>query len=143
MRIFLDANVIFSAAHNRDGNGRALFLIAATGRITLVTSRYAIEEAARNIALKYPQCAGDLKSLHDALALVPEPNAAMVAAASSNGLPDKDAPILAAAIAGRAEVLVTGDRRHFGALYRKVIEGVHVMAPADALNFVLDRISDR
>jgi len=50
-RFFLDANVIFTAAHNPNGNGRALFRLAAEQQLELIVSRYALEEAARNIAV--------------------------------------------------------------------------------------------
>ena len=58
-RVFLDANVIFTATHNPRGNGQALFTLAAEGRLQLLSSRYAIEEARRNIALKYPECVSE------------------------------------------------------------------------------------
>ena len=45
------------------------------------------------------------------------------------GLPPKDAPVLAAAIASRADRLLTGDLKHFGHLYGKTIEGVLVVSP--------------
>jgi hypothetical protein len=48
-------------------------------------------------------------------------------------LPDKDLPILLAAIAARATLLLTGDRRHFGKLYGKTVHGVAVLAPAEYL----------
>ena len=38
--------------------------------------------------------------------------------------------MLAAAIHHRCQVLVTGDRKHFGALYGKAVLGVTVMSPA-------------
>ena len=52
-------------------------------------------------------------------------------------LPDKDLPILAAAIAARASALVTGDRRDFGHLYGTTIEGVEVLTPAEAVSRAL------
>jgi predicted nucleic acid-binding protein len=72
-RCFLDANVIFTAVHNADGNGRALFRLAAQSRVVLVSSPYALEEAARNIIVKYPERAGDLEALSRILAVVDEP----------------------------------------------------------------------
>jgi hypothetical protein len=49
-------------------------------------------------------------------------------------LPEKDAPILAAAMAAGATHLITGDRRDFGAHYGKTIGGVLVLPPRDYLN---------
>ncbi|HUL34808.1 MAG TPA: hypothetical protein VL128_13055 [Candidatus Eisenbacteria bacterium] len=48
-------------------------------------------------------------------------------------MPEKDRPILAAAIAARAMHLITGDGRHFGAYFGKRVSGVVVMTPAEYL----------
>jgi uncharacterized protein len=48
-------------------------------------------------------------------------------------LPEKDAPILLAAIEARATHLLTGEVRHFGAYFGKRIEGILVMLPGDYL----------
>jgi predicted nucleic acid-binding protein len=53
------------------------------------------------------------------------------------GLPLDDAPILAAAVRARADLLVTGDRAHFGALAGRNLRGVEVASPAEALSRVL------
>jgi predicted nucleic acid-binding protein len=136
-RFFLDANVIFTAAHNPGGNGRALFRLAAERQLELVSSRYALEEAARNIAVKFPECVGEFNSLIASLRLVAEPSQAEIQVAAARRLPDKDVPILAAAIAARASALVTGDRRDFGHLYGTTIEGVGVLTPAEAVSKAL------
>ena len=136
-RFFLDANVIFTAAHNPNGNGRALFRLAAEQQLELISSRYALEEAARNIAVKFPGCVAEFISLIAGLLLVAEPSQAEMQLAAARRLPDKDVPILAAAIAARASVLVTGDRRDFGHLYRTTIEGVGVLTPAEAVSKAL------
>jgi hypothetical protein len=52
-------------------------------------------------------------------------------------LPEKDRPVLAAAIEHRCEILVTGDRTHFGALYGKAIAGVTVLSPAMLAEIIL------
>jgi len=54
MRLFLDANVIFSAADNPTGNAHGIFRLAEKRRCELSTSRYALEEAQRNVHIKYP-----------------------------------------------------------------------------------------
>ena len=137
IRIFLDANVIFTAAHNPQGNGMALFRLAANTRCDLVSSRYAVDEASRNILVKYPECIGELAGLVASLDLVAEPSAEETRMASGYGLPQKDVPILAAAIASKATVLVTGDRRDFGHLYGKIIEGARVLTPAEAVAWAM------
>ncbi|MCX6964389.1 MAG: hypothetical protein NTW41_03440 [Verrucomicrobia bacterium] len=39
-------------------------------------------------------------------------------------LPEKDRPVLASAIQHRCQVLLTGDKNHFGRLYGQTIAGV-------------------
>jgi uncharacterized protein len=136
-RFFLDANVIFTAAHNPDGNGGALFRLAAEKQLELVSSRYALEEAARNIAVKFPECVAEFNRLIVGLLLVAEPSQTEIQLAVTRRLPDEDVPILAAAIAARASALVTGDRRDFGHLYGTTIEGVWVLTPAEAVSKAL------
>ncbi len=138
MRLFLDANVIFSAAHNPTGNAQGIFRLAEKRRCELVTSRYALEEAERNIHIKYPDRTGDLQRLVPLLSVVAEALPNRIAWAAKQKLRLKDAPILAAAVQARANVLVTGDRTHFGHLYGKLLQDMQVMPPATALVHVLD-----
>ncbi len=137
MKLFLDANILFTAAHNENGISRGLFRLAERGWCSLLTSAYAVDEANRNIALKYPHMIAILGSLCDDLTLVKEPHPSNVKAMVSLPLVDKDTPIMAAAIDCRADLLVTGDRRDFGHLYGRVIEGVLVATPGDAMEKVL------
>jgi len=53
--------------------------------------------------------------------------------------PDKDIPILAAAIAQSADLLVTGDRRDFGHLYGTSPGEVEVIGLSGAIERVLGR----
>jgi hypothetical protein len=50
-------------------------------------------------------------------------------------LPEKDAPILLAAMEAHATHLVTGDVRHFGPYLGKTVQGVLVITPAEYLKF--------
>lgn len=133
MRLFLDANVLFSAALTPDGRARALFELAGLEEMTLLASPHSIAEARRNIELKYPDRAEELRTLVEQLSETVEANPSMVARAAERGLPAEDAPILAAAIQAHADLLVTGDRTHFGHLYGQTIDGVEAVTPAEAL----------
>lgn len=109
-RLFLDANVLFTAAHNPDGKAALLFDVLDLKRWELLSSAFAIAEAQRNIVVKYPPCAARLETLIAKLTVVGQP--APVAIGIS--LPEKDRPIYVAALACRATHLLTGDRQHFG-----------------------------
>jgi predicted nucleic acid-binding protein len=123
-RVFLDANILFSAAWRPDSGLSRLWKLADT---VLVTSHYAAEEARRN--LENVDQRSRLLQLMLSVQRVPDCLVGKLPAHVS--LPEKDRPILLAAINGLASHLLTGDRQHFGKLYGKTIVGVLVLPPAD------------
>jgi predicted nucleic acid-binding protein len=133
MRIFLDSNVLFSACLLERSRQYAFFALARAGRCQLVTSAYANEETRRNIARKAPVRVAVLATLARLAEVVPDPSVELVAWAASQELAAKDAPILAAAVVARADLLVTGDRRHFPHHYGRAFQGVWVLSLADGL----------
>jgi len=139
LRLFLDANVVFSAAQTAEGRAQHLVALAGAGRCALVTSAQALEEARRNLALKSAGFDARLAAALEVVVLVAEAPRELVAWAAAEGLPAKDAPILAAAAHCGAELLVTGDARDFGRLYGRTLRGVRVVTPAQALSAVLGR----
>jgi len=140
MRLFLDANILFTAAYSPEGVSRSLFALAAAGSCFLWSSRFACEEARRNIELKAADRLSDLEELITRVSVTPEPSPDAIIAAGPHGLPGKDVPILAAAITCAADILITGDRRDFGPLMGKTVAGITVLAPREALARLLDRI---
>lgn len=135
MRIFLDANILFSAAKTDGAIRRLLALIAEAGH-ECHADTYVVEEARRNLALKAPD------SLPALDRLVPRIHVAQVKpgvaeAEAVRSLPEKDRPVLAAAIQLGCQVLVTGDRTHFGALYGKTLGGVKIHSPRSLAEMLL------
>ena len=137
MRVFLDANVLFSAALNTSGGLHAYFSLAGTGVCELVASPYAIDEARRNIGRKQPANAPALERLIAQITVCREAAPDAVQWALATGLPAKDAPILAAAAQAKAAFLVTGDRADFGFLYKRKLRGVEVLPPRIALERIV------
>jgi predicted nucleic acid-binding protein len=137
VRIFLDANILFSAAWKPGADAALLFDLAKSLDCHLSTSLLALEEARRNIARKRPEREPELEHLAGRVSIGREPSASHLADADKHGLPDKDVPILAAAIAQRADLLVTGDRRDFGHLYGARPGGVVIIDLARALERLL------
>ena len=132
MRLFLDANILFTAAHNPKGKAALVIELGQAGLWQLVTSAYALEEARRNLALKFPDGLERLDALAQGLRMSPD-------AATQDcpaGLPDKDCPIYRAAHACRADVLLTGDLRDFGFLMndRNKAGGLLVQTVGDFLD---------
>jgi len=76
--LFLDANILFSAAYRNGNSVLLLFELAAAGRCTLLTSAFAWDEAHRNIALKCPHRTATLDALRDQLDDAPVPAAAAI-----------------------------------------------------------------
>ena len=135
MRIFLDANILFSAAKTDGAIRRLLALIAEAGH-ECHADTYVVEEARRNVALKAPD------SLPALDRLVPRIHVAQVKpgvaeAEAVRSLPEKDRPVLAAAIQLGCQVLVTGDRTHFGAFYGKTLGGVKIHSPRSLAEMLL------
>lgn len=137
MRLFLDANILFTAAYSPQGLSGGLFRLAQSGRCTLCTSAFAHEEALRNLRKKAPDRLGELTVLMEQVGLLPEPFPEGTAWAEALPLARKDAPVLAAAIQGKVDLFVTGDRRDFGHLFGQVVKGVRILNPATALAAVL------
>lgn len=137
MKLFLDANILFTAAYSEKGVSRSLFQLADAGLCNLVTSAYAADEAGRNLAVKAPGAIATFEILRKKVEIVREPALATVTRMAKLPMVDKDAPVMAAAVEAKADVLVTGDRRDFGHLYNKVVEGVLVLTPVDALERLL------
>lgn len=137
MRLFLDANVIFSAAHRVGGRAELLVELGRAGHCDLATSPHALEEARRNLVLKSSGFEERLAAALEIIELVSEARRENVHWALEQGLPAKDAPILAAAMQCGATHLVTGDAAHFGPLYGRTLRGVRVVAPAQALQALL------
>ena len=127
MRIFLDANILFSAARSPDATSRFLLLLLEAGHECWVDD-YVVAEARRNLDLKAPGGLPVLERLLKRLEVAPLrwPGTETFA---SVPLAEKDRPILAAAIRLRCDALVTGDKTHFGRLYGRSIRGVTVHSP--------------
>lgn len=125
--LFLDANVLFSAAYRPGAGVRGLWEISNT---RLVTSVYAVAEAHRN--LKTPEQRSELDEVLRDIEIAAPAHRSGETRAELEGLdlPDKDTPIMLAAVEAGATHLITGDFTHFGPHYGKVVAGVLVLPPA-------------
>ena len=115
--------MLFSAAWQEDSGLAKLWRLSG---VALITSRYAIGEAERNLDTDVQR--SRLHALVRKIMLVDAPEDATLP--HDVELVAKDAPILLAAIEARATHLLTGDRTHFGPLYGRPIGGGKVMLPA-------------
>ncbi len=112
MRLFLDANILFTAAHNPAGKAALVIALGKAGIWRLISSAFALEEAHRNLMRKYPDCLARFDADRGALTIVPD----RLGIACPDPLSTKDHPIYCAALGCKADVLLTGDLGHFGFL---------------------------
>ncbi|HEY1436950.1 MAG TPA: PIN domain-containing protein [Casimicrobiaceae bacterium] len=137
MRIFLDANVLFSAAKS-DGAVRQLVSLLLRGRHQCCVDSYVVEEARRNLLAKAPDGVSVLDTLLARLHVeAVQPGRADIEGLAS--LPQKDRPVLAAAIRLGCEALITGDRTHFGFAYGKKLGGVAIHSPRSIAEALLEK----
>ncbi len=123
-RVFLDANVLFSAVYRSDSRLRQIFTLRSA---ILITSAYAYEEARRN--LPTAQQRKDLEQLCASMDMVAATSLELHLPPDIH-LPEGDRPILSAAIGADATHLLTGDVKDFGRYYGQTIEGVLILPPA-------------
>lgn len=120
MRVFLDANILFSAGTPHSPTNTVLHAVLAHS--TALVNAHVCEEAQRNLAVKRPALLGEYQRVCGLLELTsafytgPLPD-----------VPDQDKPVLAGAIGARCSPLWTSDRRHFGVWYGTSIHGVRVV----------------
>ena len=113
MRIFLDANVIFSAALGGESFTQ-LWNTRTAQLATFCTSPQCVDEARRNLTLKKPHALARLEVVFLDIELVDPPLATLPWAEGK--LPEDDSWVVAAAVASNANVLLTGNTRHFGSM---------------------------
>ena len=135
MRLFLDANVLFTAAHNPRGKAALVIELGKQGHFSLATSLYASEEARRNLERKFPQSLDRLDSLL--------PGIPLVAYHSDLHFPPtlaaKDRPIFHTAAWGATHPL-TGDLKDFRPLMNQPEEtfGILVQTVAARLRATME-----
>lgn len=143
-RVFLDANILFSAAISASGTSRAIFELSGQYPevIGLVVTEYAIREALTNLQRKRPGTVSDLLVLLDGLEFAQKPPQ-VLADRLQDRVPDpKDVPILAGAVWAEADLMVTGNSRHFGKVYGTHVGGCLILPPRDALDLLLSEVED-
>ncbi len=129
MRLFLDANILFSAAKTAGAVRELLRLLLEADHECWVDD-FVVFEARRNLGAKGPEALDELDRLLRKCRHTPAQVAgAHVRKEDVHWLPEKDRPVLAAAIHLRCDALLTGDRTHFGSNYGKAFAGVVIHSP--------------
>ena len=134
MKLFLDANVLFTAAHNPNGKAALVIELGRSESSSLATSAYAREEAIRNLARKAPEAIDRMNTLLKSLRVVEH----RLDMPFPVGLVEKDRPIFQAALGCGASHLLTGDVKHFGPMMNQPSKtrGIVVQTVAEFLESV-------
>ena len=121
MKIFLDANILFSASRVPSPTRHLIEIFLRYAKA--VTNLAAIHEAERNLQQKRPQWLQGWQTLRNKIEVMP-----LSAPLAYPPLPEKDWPILHGAIEAKCSYLLTSDQQHFGTLYGQVIGGVKIVS---------------
>jgi len=143
VRLFLDSNVILSGLLSDRGAPRIIldllslelpFLSGSTGQYNLI-------EIERNLKRKIPGILSVYKRYLPRLNLtvIPLPRSEELREFSGK-IADKDIPVLVSAIRGKADYLVTGDRRHFEKLKGMEEYQLKIVTPSEFINSIFPQI---
>ncbi|NPV08231.1 MAG: PIN domain-containing protein [Anaerolineae bacterium] len=113
LRLFLDASAIFAAAYSPTGAARELFALALRGQVQLLVNRGVLAEVERNLSRKAPEALTHFQLLMELIEpeILPDPEPQVLREIMAFVVA-KDAIVIAGAVSGKADYLVTFDRRH-------------------------------
>jgi len=141
VKVFLDSNVIISGLFSDKGSPRVILDILSLDLTILSasTGRYNIIEIERNLFKKMPAVIPVykkyLKTLN--LEIIPMPSHNDIKTLSGH-ISDKDVPVLASAINGKVDFLITGDKKDFSKL--KGTYPFKILSPSEFLDIILPEI---
>ncbi len=141
IKIFLDSNVILSGLFSDKGSPRIILDLLSLGlpQIAAATGEYNIIEIERNLTKKMPEALPVYNKYLPLLNLdiIPLPSLKEIAKLSG-ATSQKDIPVLASAINGKVDYLVTGDKKDFSHLIGQY--PFKILSPAEFLDSILPEV---
>jgi predicted nucleic acid-binding protein len=143
LRVFLDSNVILSGLISDQGAPRLILDVLSLGLPSIqgVTGRFNLTEIERNIARRLPEALPVfneyLPKIDFDIVPVPFPDELKPYAGI---VEDKDLPVLASAMMGRADFFVTGDKKLLSQIAAQNTFSFRALPPAEFLDRVLPDI---
>ncbi len=132
-RVVLDTNVYISIFTNPKGELGAIWEHALKGTYTLLISPAIVAELANVLREKFKWPEGEIKARAKRFQRMAEIITPKIVLNVIENAP-ADNHILACAISGKADFIVSGDRRHL--LPLKDYEGIHIVRPVDFLRML-------
>lgn len=152
VRIFLDSNVILSGLISDKGAPRIILdiLCLKLPFFTGITGQYNIIEIERNLAKKMPAAFPVYREYLPKinLEIIPMPSAAEVNLSCYvfkwekfyGSISDKDIPVLVSAVNGKADFLVTGDKKDFAKIKVKGGYPFKIASPSEFVDMIFPDI---
>lgn len=138
IRAFLDANVLFRAAHSRRSSDAASWAIielaGVRSDLAVMATEHVFSEAKDKLQEKSPASLDEYDSIRLLLETCPDPPEPLTRHLERLVRDEKDRPVLSGAIYARADLLLTLDDHHFGHLYGIKVYDVLVATPAQGLH---------
>lgn len=128
-KVFLDANILFSAAYK----STRIKELWSLKNVSLISSNYAVIEAERNLVRLRKENINIFHELLEKINVMEVPLLLNLIPENVN-IVEKDSPILTGAIFANCDYLLTGDFKHFGHLFHQTIKGVIILTVADYLS---------
>lgn len=142
-RVFLDSNIILSGLLSDKGAPRVILdiLCMRLQFLTGITGLYNIIEIERNLANKLPAAIPMYKEYLPKLNLefIPIPSHEDMKSLAGH-IADKDVPVLASALKGKADFLVTGDKKDFTKLKTKKLYAFNIVTPTEFLDAIIPEV---
>ncbi|MEI6422897.1 MAG: PIN domain-containing protein [Lentisphaerota bacterium] len=121
MKVFLDANILFSSSNPQSATRFLLDIILS--KYEAVANEHVMEEARRNLKIKRSSQEKELIILCSKITLTSAFTMIQIPS-----LPDKDIPVISGAVGSKCTHLWTGDKKHFSNLYGKTVYSVKVVS---------------
>ncbi|MDA8172065.1 MAG: PIN domain-containing protein [Nitrospiraceae bacterium] len=142
-KVFLDSNVLLSGIFSDKGAPRIILDLLTIGLPMLkgATGQYNLMEVERNLKKKMPQALPVyqtyLPKLRLEIVALPSKETIM---SMAGAIAEKDIPVLASALACRAQYLITGDKKDFVRLKDINEYGLEIVGPSEFVETVFPKL---
>jgi len=131
VRILLDTNILVSALLSANGPPGQILTAIKQNQHTLVSSSYLTDELRDVCSRKHLRERISREEVEDLVYTMESVGVVVTTLPEIDLSPDpKDNPVLATAVAGKAELIVSGDKSHLAALGQA--QGIPILNPRDA-----------